>query len=409
MQTLGSAPGGDKVYSVSEITACIKTSIEDEFPHVWVVGEISNCTLHTSGHAYFTLKDDLAQVSCVFFKTARLGALVPEEGLRVIAQGRISVYERRGQYQLVVNTLLAAGRGELYAAFNELKARLEKEGLFDASRKRALPKFPSRIGLITSPTGAAVRDFIRIARKVYAGVEILVRPVKVQGEGAAEEIVAALADLNRFGEVDCVVLARGGGSIEDLWAFNEEIVARAISASALPVVSAVGHEIDFTIADFVADVRAATPSAASTIVLADYVDVRTRLDALARRAVKEMRSRIDADLDFIESLGSRYGLRRITDRILSAARDVDEAVGSAQRSIKNAIESRKAALGAVAGKFEALNPLSTLARGYAVCYKGMTAERVTSYNQVSPGDKVRVLFAKGRAICEVERSEKETG
>jgi exodeoxyribonuclease VII large subunit len=205
------------------------------------------------------------------------------------------------------------------------------------------------------------------------------------------------------------VLARGGGSIEDLWAFNEEIVARAISASALPVVSAVGHEIDFTIADFVADVRAATPSAASTIVLADYVDVRTRLDALTGHAIKDMRSRIAVDLDFIEGLASRYGLRRIADRILSGARDVDEAMASSQRIIKNAIESRKASLAAAAGKIEALNPLSTLARGYAVCYKGTTAERVTSYTQVSPGDKVRVLFAKGRAICEVQRSEKETG
>jgi exodeoxyribonuclease VII large subunit len=409
MQILEGPREGERIYTVGEITASVKDTIENRFPHLWIVGEISNCTLHSSGHAYFTLKDDIAQISCVLFRSARQIAVSPEDGLKVFAQGRISVYEKRGQYQLIVNTILPVGRGDLYAAFNELKARLEKEGLFDPSRKKELPRFASRLGVVTSPTGAAVRDVIRIARKIYAGVEIIVYPVKVQGEGAAEDISTAIRDLNSFGEVDVIILARGGGSIEDLWAFNEEVVARAIRASSIPVVSAVGHEIDFTIADFAADARAPTPSAAPTIVLADYVDVRTRLDSFLRHAIRAVTVKLGTHRRFLESLATRYGLRRIKDRLFTAARDLDEAVTLAERLVKSRIESEKSALANLVGKIESLNPLSTLRRGYSVCYKQDTDERVTSYRQVNPGDHVRVLFAEGRAICEVERADKEIG
>ena len=397
----------DKVYTVSEITSSLKEIVETSFPYVWIVGEISNCTLHSSGHAYFTLKDDLAQIRCALFRSSRSAAVLPENGLKVFAQGRLGVYEKRGEYQLIVAAMLPAGRGELYAAFNELKARLEKEGLFDPSRKKALPAFPSRLGVVTSPTGAAVRDVIRVARKIYAGVEIIVNPVRVQGEGAAEEIAAAIAEFNRAGGVDVIILARGGGSIEDLWAFNEEVVARAISKSGIPVVSAVGHEIDYTIADFAADLRAATPSAAAGLVLADYADVRTRIGALVGRAHAGVLGRIERHRDFLGALGTRYGLRRIGDRIVEMRRAVDEMMTSAERLAAGRVETAKARLATAVARVESLSPLSTLRRGYSVCYKGDTRVRVTSYRQVKPGDTMRVVFAEGRATCEVRGSGEE--
>jgi exodeoxyribonuclease VII large subunit len=407
MQALEGPSRDEKVYTVSQITALIKDEIEDRFPHVWIVGEISNCTLHSSGHAYFTLKDDLAQISCALFRASRQARVLPEDGLKVVASGRVSVYERRGQYQLIVSALLPVGRGDLYVAFNQLKARLEKEGLFDAAVKRSLPRFPTRLGLVTSPTGAAVRDVIRVARKIYAGVEIIVRPVRVQGEGAADEIAAAIGDFNSAGGVDVIILARGGGSIEDLWAFNEERVARAIRASAIPVVSAVGHEIDFTIADFAADVRAPTPSAAPGIVLGDYIEAGTRVRELLRRAENSIAGRIDGHRNLLKGLATRYGLRRIGDRIVTLLRSLDETMMLAERLTRGRIEAARAGLGACAGKLDSLNPLATLERGYSVCYTLDTAERVTSYRQVRAHDRLRIVLAEGGAICEVERADKE--
>jgi exodeoxyribonuclease VII large subunit len=407
MQGLAGPPEGERIYTISEITASVKDAVETRFPHVWVLGEISNCTLHSSGHAYFTLKDDLAQLSCVVFRAQRQHAILPEDGLKVFAQGRLSVYERRGQHQLIVNTMVLVGKGDLQAAFDELKAKLQKEGLFDPSRKRGLPPFACRLGVVTSPTGAAVRDVIRMARKIYAGVEIGVCPVRVQGEGAAGEIVRAIGDLNAYGGVDVIILARGGGSIEDLWAFNEEAVARAIVSSTLPVVSAVGHEVDFTIADFAADVRAPTPTAAPTIILADYVDVRARLRAVWSRASQAVAGTIERRRSFVTGLATRYGLRRVRDRLLTSSRGLDEVMLSAQRLLGQAIESRRAALGGAVGRIESLNPLATLRRGYSVCYKVDTGERVGSYKQIQPGDHVRMVFAEGKALCKVEKADKE--
>jgi len=405
MPTIEGPAEGEKVFTVSEFTAAIKELVEARFPYLWIVGEVSNRKVHSSGHAYFVLKDDRAQIDCALFRAARQLTVTPEDGLKVFAQGRIGVYEKHGQYQLIVNTLVPVGKGDLAAAFNELKARLEKEGLFDAAAKRPLPRFPSRLGLVTSPTGAAVRDVIRVARRIYPGVEIVVNPVRVQGEGAAEEIARAVGDFNLEGGVDVIVLARGGGSIEDLWAFNEEIVARAIRTSRIPVVSAVGHEIDFTIADFAADLRAATPSAAPGLVLADYADVRTRLGSLARRAEGALALRLTRHREFLAGLATRYGLRRIGDRILESKRSLDEALALAERLTRGRVEAGEAGLAALAGRLEALNPLATLRRGYSVCYKGDTLEVVSSYRQVGPGDRMRVVFAEGGAICGVEKVE----
>ena len=260
-----------KVWSVSELTARIRDLLAVEFPDIWVEGEISNCHASQSGHLYFTLKDARAQVRCVCFRNQfRLLKFRPEDGLHVTVRGSVSVYEPRGEYQIYVEHIEPVGLGALQLAFEQLKKRLEAGGLFDPARKKPLPVLPRRIGLVTSPRGAAVRDVVRILRRRFPNVHLILYPVRVQGEGAARDIVEAIGFFNRKQMVDVIILARGGGSLEDLWAFNEESVARAIAAATIPIISGVGHETDFTIADFVADLRASTPSAAAEIV------VRTR-------------------------------------------------------------------------------------------------------------------------------------
>jgi exodeoxyribonuclease VII large subunit len=403
------APAPDeKVFTVSEITFSIKNLIEERFPAVWIVGEISNCSFHSSGHIYFTLKDEGAQMRCVLFAgTARKIAARPAEGLKMYVQGRLTVYDRQGQYELIVSNLLPLGRGELYAAFGKLKEKLEKEGLFDRSLKKALPRFPSRIAVVTSPTGAAVRDVIRVATRIHAGVEIVVYPVRVQGEGAAEEIAEALRFLNAAGGFGVIVLARGGGSIEDLWAFNEEVVARAIAASGIPVVSAVGHEIDFTIADFAADARAPTPSAAPTLVLRDYVDAGIRLEALAERARSAVSGRIERHKAFLESLKSHYGMRAMRDRVSVGMRDLDEALTRARVALQGQVAAQRANLAALAAKAEALSPLATMERGYSIVALAGTGEVVKDAERVRVGDRLRIRFFRGAVVSGVEKREVE--
>lgn len=399
------APDG-RIFTVSEITSGLKGLIEKRFPVVWIVGEISNCSAHSSGHTYFTLKDENAQIRCVLFAgTARRVAVKPENGLKMYAQGRVTIYERQGQYELIVSSLLPLGRGELYVAFGKLKDKLQKEGLFDEALKKPLPRFPSRIAVVTSPTGAAVRDVIQVATGIHAGVEIVVCPVRVQGEGAAEEIAEAIAFLNTCGGFDVLVLARGGGSIEDLWAFNEEIVARAIAASEIPVLSAVGHEIDFTIADFVADARAPTPSAAPTLALADYADAAGRLDSLVQRAASASRARIDRYRIFLDHLRTHYGMRAMRDRVTAGMRDLDEAVATARTRLESRIATAKAELAGLVGKAEALSPLATLERGYSIVFLEDGGGVVKDAAQVSPGDRLRMRFFRGSAVSAVESTE----
>lgn len=410
MRGVDGALEGQKVYSISEITSLIKDLVEAQFPALWVVGEISNCKIHSSGHVYFTLKDDNAQIRCVLFSgNARRLSVTCEDGLKVYARGRLSVYERQGLYEIIVDTVMPLGKGELYLAFNKLKEKLAKEGLFDTERKKPLPRFPSRIAVVTSPTGAAVRDVIRVATRIHGGLEIVVFPVRVQGEGAAREIADAIGHLNRIGGFDVIILARGGGSIEDLWAFNEEAVARAVDASEIPLVSAVGHEIDFTIADFAADARAPTPSAAPTLVLADYVDVRAVLDSLIQQAESTLAGRVQRYLDMLSGLRSHYGLRRMKDRLIERMRDIDEALSRAERSIVAKIDRDLASLGALSAKAEALSPYATLDRGYSICFGEATGRVVRSYKEIEAGDRLRIRFATGGAITEVEETGQEIG
>jgi exodeoxyribonuclease VII large subunit len=408
MSSIDAAIGGGHVYSVSEITSRIKALIEGRYGEVWIVGEVSNCSHHSSGHTYFTLKDERTQIRCVLFAgNARRITLKLQDGLKVYAQGKVTVYERQGQHQLIVSNLLPLGRGELYIAFEKLKEKLEREGLFEEERKRRLPEFPARLAVVTSPTGAAVRDVIKSAMRIHAGVEIVVYPVRVQGDGACEEIAEAIRDLNHVGDFDVIILARGGGSLEDLWAFNEEVVARAIAASSIPLVSAVGHEIDFTIADFVADVRAPTPTAAPVIVLEGYVDLAARLDGLRQRAGAAVGGRLDRYAGYLESLKTHYGLRGLRDRVASSMQEVDEALARARRSVEGNLDGNGARLAALKAKLDALSPLATLDRGYSICFREGTPEIVRDVRQIDKGDRLRIRFSRGTAISTIDATEED--
>jgi exodeoxyribonuclease VII large subunit len=299
------------------------------------------------------------------------------------------------------------GKGELYVAFAKLKARLEEEGLFDPARKKELPAFPARVALVTSPTGAAVRDVIRVATKIHAGVEIIVYPVRVQGEGAGVEIAEGIGFLNSVGGFDVIILARGGGSIEDLWAFNEEVVARAVAASRIPVVSAVGHEIDFTIADFVADARAPTPSAAPSLVLADYLDAVGRLESLIEKGGSAVKGRIERHSAFLDNLRTHYGMRAVGDRVTTGMRDLDEALARARTTLESRVSEARAYLAGQVGKAQALSPVATLERGYSIVSLKESGEIVKAVGQVAPGDRLRIRFSRGSAEAGVEKTEEE--
>src|SRR5881296_296034 len=330
-------------FTVSELTGKIRDLLAKNFTDISVQGEISNCRAAQSGHIYFTLKDDRAQVKCVYFKQQQRGIKFrPEDGLQITVRGSISVYEQRGEYQIYVEKIDLVGRGALQLAFEQLKKRLEAEGLFDAARKKPLPLLPSRIGLITSPKGAAVRDVVRILRRRFQNVHLILYPVRVQGEGAAEEIVKALKFFNQKKLVDVLILARGGGSMEDLWAFNEEPVARAIAASEISIISGVGHETDFTIADFVADVRASTPSAAAEIVVQTRREFDKHVKSLQDALGEQMRYRILVLSRRVHELSARRGFRRPLDLLRQHRQRADELTSRVAMGLRARLEqSRK--------------------------------------------------------------------
>ena len=439
-----------QILTVSELTARIRDLLTKNFTDILVQGEISNCREAQSGHIYFTLKDDRAQVRCVFFKQQRRGIKFrPEDGLQVTVRGSISVYEQRGEYQIYVEALDPIGLGALQLAFEQLKKRLEAEGLFDPARKKPLPILPSRIGLITSPRGAAVRDVVRILTRRFPNVHLTVFPVRVQGEGAAEEIVKALKFFNAKKMADVLILARGGGSMEDLWAFNEEPVARAIAASEIPVISGVGHETDFTIADFVADVRASTPSAAAELVVETrrefdkrIADLRDTISGLIRYRLLELSRRV-------HELSARRGFRRPLDLLRQQRQRADEmtsrlAAGLRARleqsrkrftaahlriasfdfrvkiaAFRLRLEKRSAELGLrierlvrakrerlarLALQLEERSPLRVLERGYAIATDA-SGNVLRSADQVQLGDSVAIQLHRGRLTTEVRKKE----
>ncbi|MFA7536131.1 MAG: exodeoxyribonuclease VII large subunit [Desulfuromonadales bacterium] len=398
---MGSAP---QVVSVSRLTALLQEVVEDNFFQVLVEGEISNFSTPVSGHWYFCLKDAGAQLRGVMFRTQnRLLRFRPENGMRVLVGGRVSVYQQRGELQLIVESLEPQGVGSLQLAFEQCKARLAAEGLFDAQRKRPLPPFPRCVGVVTSATGAAIHDLMQVLRRRHAGVRVLLRPVRVQGEGAAGEIAEAIADFNRHGEADVLIVGRGGGSMEDLWAFNEEIVARAISASALPVIAAVGHETDFTIADFVADLRAPTPSAAAELVIKSRLELENHLDHLAQRLGRQMDGRLRMVRERVESLGKRLISPR--QELLRYRQRQEDLTRRLQRAMDRRRTEAEGRLAALAGRLDILSPLRTLERGYAIVFTEQSGRAVRAADELATGDRVRLRFAAGGARAIIEKVE----
>jgi exodeoxyribonuclease VII large subunit len=324
-----------KIYSVAELSLEIRNLLERQFPDVWVTGEVSNLRAAGSGHLYFTLKDETAQLRAVCFRNqARYLKFKPQDGLAVIARGRLSVYEARGEYQLYVEFLEPAGMGALQLAFEQLKQKLAAEGLFEPGRKKPLPMLPRVIGIVTSPTGAVIRDILRILHRRFRNIDALIYPVKVQGEGAAQEIAQGIQYFNRKTRVDVLIVARGGGSLEDLWPFNEEVVARAIAASSIPVVSAVGHETDFTIADFVADLRAPTPSAAAEMVVRRKEDLVTEIRDRSRHTAQMVRLKISEARQALTELRLHRVFQMLATRIAERAQSIDDRVGTLERLIR---------------------------------------------------------------------------
>lgn len=436
------------IYTVSELTREVRDLLEENFADLWVMGEISNLRIPTSGHIYLTLKDETSQIRAVIFKSQRdFIPFTPQDGLGVLAKGRISVYEPRGEYQLLVDYMEPKGKGALQLAFEQLKEKLYKEGLFDERHKKALPLLPQRIGVVTSPTGAAIRDILMVIDRRFANVHITLYPVRVQGEGAAAEIAQAIDELNAIGDFDVIIVGRGGGSLEDLWAFNEEVVARAIFRSKIPIISAVGHEIDYTIADFVADLRAPTPSAAAERVVRSKEELIQHLDGIQKRIASVMKSRLSLvkaaigqyarsrafampkarvynmqqrvdDLSLrigkamasafkaskmrIEAADKRLALLRPTASIEKIGKAASNLRAKAEGIMAHRLQIERERLGGLIGKLDSLNPLSILSRGYSICRRLPGMELIKTYEALAPGECVNLKLWRGEAICGVQ-------
>jgi exodeoxyribonuclease VII large subunit len=391
------------IYTVSEITRYIRALLEDSFPGVWIEGEISNYVLHSSGHMYFSLRDSNAVLKCAMFKRANEKLkFKPKDGMKVICFGNISVYEARGDYQLVVEEVEPKGVGALQLQFEELKKKLQKEGLFDAARKIPIPYLPTAIGVVTSPTGAAIRDILNIARRRFANVEIIINPVRVQGEGAAKEIAEAIRQFNRLKNIDVMIVGRGGGSLEDLWAFNEEAVARAIYDSEIPVISAVGHEIDYTICDFVADFRAPTPSAAAELVIPRKEDLVNSINTFRIRLKNALVSRLDVLKERLSMLASSYIMRQPMNLIMQFAQRIDELGKDASAAFDRLINTRGEKFKRLVQTLEALSPLAILTRGYSVTVKLPEGAILKDTKSLKENDLVETKLGKGKFKSRVE-------
>lgn len=393
-----------KFLTVSELNELIKGTLETRLNGLWVQGEISNFRVPPSGHCYFTLKDDKSQISAVMFRRQGAGLrFTLENGLAVLCFGRVSLYSVRGDLQLYIEEMEPQGQGALLLGFEQLKKKLAAEGLFAEERKRALPFLPDSIGIVTSDNGAALHDMLRIIGDRYSDRRVVVRPVKVQGDGAARAIAMAIADLNRFGEVDVIIVGRGGGSLEDLWAFNEEVVARAIYASDIPVVSAVGHEIDFTIADFVADRRAPTPTAAAEMVVPRKADLLEQVNLLDYQLLRNIQTKLAMSKE-----SYRAWVKRLADpgrRLRENQQRLDDLSMDLLRRFQERLRQSKDQLAEVAGRLGALSPLAVLDRGYSITHKLPEETIVKNAEALEIGDRVRVTFAQGKSLCRVESKE----
>ncbi len=418
----------DQIYTVSQVTEIVKTALEVAFPQVWVEGEVSGYKKAASGHVFFNLKDDKSVIKAVMWQsTARKILFELKDGLKVVCRGKISVYEPRGDYQLYVDLVEPKGKGALQLAFEQLKAKLKAEGLFDEARKRKLPLRPKTIGVVTSPTGAAIRDVLRVLERRYAKLHVVIYPARVQGEGAAAEIVEGIDVLGAWPGIDVLIVGRGGGSIEDLWAFNEEPVARAIARSPVPVISAVGHEVDFTIADFVADVRASTPSAAAEMVIATEEAFAERIETQTRRLGETLRFGIQHLRGDVDELARHRIFQNFEVRLANLARRVDDletrgrnvlraerqaiaehkgaALLAAERLaniLRRTVRGHRGTWERLSASLNALSPLDVLKKGYTLVWKEGGLRLARRIEEVVPGETVEVTFFKGEFSARVE-------
>jgi exodeoxyribonuclease VII large subunit len=402
--------------TVSQLTNSIRNALESRFPAVWVEGEISNFKDHSSGHWYFTLKDESAQLRAKCFRSTNTRIRFrPANGLKVRARGKLSIYAPRGEYELVIDALDPVGAGALRIAFEQLRDRLQKEGLFAKELKRPLPVFPRRVGVVTSPTGAAIRDILNVISRRTRTVHVLFSPAKVQGDAAGPDIARAIRWINVYHEralhegrqddlVDVLIVGRGGGSTEDLWAFNQEEVARAIRKSAIPVISAVGHETDFTIADFAADVRAATPSAAAEIVAAHEDQICAALDQMGRQLVRLTRFQIVNLRTRVQEHALSHAFDEVKSRLTKARARLDQAVNACDGAIDAKMQDGRERLALAAASLDALSPLGVLQRGYAIA-QDASGRLVRDAASVAPGDSLSVRLAKGKVGTRIERIE----
>ncbi|WP_303720361.1 exodeoxyribonuclease VII large subunit [Malonomonas rubra] len=395
-----------QIVTVTMLVHLLQELVEENFVDVLVQGELASISRPASGHYYFNLKDSKTQLRCAMFRShARALRFKLEEGMEVICRGRVSVYPQRGDLQLIVEGLDPVGVGGLQIAFEQLHQKLAAEGLFDEGRKRPLPEFPATIGVVTSATGAAIHDILTVLRRRSAGVRVILRPVRVQGGGAAEEIGAAIEDLNWDGRSEIVIVGRGGGSKEDLWAFNEEVVARAIAASKIPVISAVGHEIDLSISDLVADLRAATPSAAAELVVRNRLDLERHLDQLVIRLGKQMHSRLQLLQIRLQGLEKR--LKSPLEQARYQRIRLQQLEHRLQQAISMALNRRKEFFSVLCGRLDALSPLAVLSRGYAIVRSCKTGGVVRDEQQVVVDEHLEVKLAKGELFVKVESGKPE--
>lgn len=393
----------DRIWSVSELNHAVKQLLEQTLQPIWLRGEVSDLTVHRSGHVYFSLKDSNAQLSAVFFRGAQIARRMKiSNGMELEVLGRATVYERRGRYQLIVNRLRSRGVGRLQQEFEKLKRGLREEGLFDEERKLSVPMLPKRVGLVTSPQGAAIRDFLRIIERRFADIHIRIVPVAVQGECAAGEIATAIDFLNRADACDVIVVTRGGGGLEDLWAFNEEAVARAVSASQIPVVSAVGHERDFTICDFAADMRVATPSAAAEMVVAAKAELNQQILTAGRRLSTGLQLKLSRLRARFERASHSYVFREPGNLVRNYQQTLDELLVRLPNTMAKLFERAHYRIDGAAGKLTAMDPGKVLERGYAIVRDSVSNDVLRQAGSVCPGDSITAVLGRGSIKATVD-------
>lgn len=413
MRSLFTETTAPPIFTVSQLNRVVRDLLEAGLPALWLEGEISNFTHHRNGHMYFTLKDESAEIEAVMFASQNaLLQFTPADGQKVIAFGQITLYERKGRYQITVYEMRPAGIGKLQLEFERLKERLQTEGLFDARFKQPIPRFPERIGIVTSPEGAALRDILKILRERYPIVEVLLFPAKVQGEGASAEIAEAIRAANHYAlkrePIDTLIVTRGGGSLEDLWAFNEEPVARAIFESSIPIISAVGHEVDITIADLVADVRAPTPTAAAQIAVPDKRELIEFAQSVRERSQQLISGRIDGYLLRIEMLRRSRGLHRPIQLLREHQQSLDHASELLLRTMQQRLTRHQERWHSLVQRLESVNPVSVLRRGFAVV-ESEAGQLVRSVEQVRVGERVKIRLHQGKLLSRIEAKEADHG